>query len=70
MDPVLTHFVDPTELKDLLQKTLSFLRLHAHQSSALYTDYRILRYAGRVTGLLPDKDHPHTASASSSFSSQ
>jgi hypothetical protein len=70
MDPVLTHFIDPVELKGLLLKTLSFLKLHAHHSSALYTDYKILLHTGRVTGLLTDKDHPQPASAGSSFGSQ
>jgi hypothetical protein len=68
MDPILSRFVNPQELRKLLIKTMSFLWLHAHQSSALFTDYKILVYTGRSTGLLPEKEH--MGSANSSFSSQ
>jgi hypothetical protein len=70
MDPILTHFVDAQELRDLSIKTLLFLRLHAHYSSALYIDYKILLHTGRVTGLIQDKDQLQIGSVNSSFGSQ
>ena len=70
MDPVLSRFVSREQLRGLSVKTLAFLRLHAHRSSALYIDYKILLHTGRVTGLVQDKDQPQIGSVNSSFGSQ
>jgi hypothetical protein len=55
MDHTLSRFVDGEQLRDLTSKTLKFLWLHAHLSSALYIDYKILLHTGRETGLLPEE---------------
>jgi hypothetical protein len=70
MDPILKRFVNAKTLRDLSSRTLAFLRLHAHRSSALHIDYKILLHTGRVTGLLPEREQPHGGSVNSSFGSQ
>jgi hypothetical protein len=64
-DPILKQFVDVAILKDLLEKTISFLKLVAKPSSALYTDLRILQHTGGELGLL----HLERPNVYSSFSS-
>jgi hypothetical protein len=49
----LGQFIERSRLCFLLVKTLKFLRFNAQKSSALYTDWKILRYAGEQAGLLP-----------------
>lgn len=51
-DPVLKEYVDAVELKDLLEKTLSMLKLVAQPTSALAIDYRILKHTGLGLGLI------------------
>lgn len=70
MDPILTRFVDPDMLQALWKKTVSFIRLHGHYSSALYLDFKILQHTGKAVGFISDNDQPYVGSASSSFSSQ
>ena len=65
MDPILRPIIDREELIYLSQKTMAFLQLIAHPSSALYIDYKILKHTGLVTGLVP----PEGPNTSSSFSS-
>ena len=70
MDPILKRFINPNGLRHLLIKTLQFLRLHAHRSSTLYTDYEILLHSGQQTGLLQEKDVIDIGNVSSSFSQE
>ncbi|CAG8951092.1 hypothetical protein HYFRA_00006490 [Hymenoscyphus fraxineus] len=65
-DPILCKFVNEAELKDLLEKTMSMLKLVAQRSSALWKDYLILNHTGRNLGLLGPGPGP---SANVSFSS-
>lgn len=62
-DPDLNKFVDRDELKDLLEKTMSMLKLVAQPSSALMIDYRILAHTGTHLKLI------NQGSANTSFSS-
>lgn len=69
-DPILGRFVEEEELKELTFRTLRFLKLHAHRSSALYIDYQILEHTGKATGLYSDTDLGAGGSVNSSFGSQ
>ena len=66
IDPILHPLMDmdKQELRELYDKTMGFLKLVAHASSALYIDCRILEHVAKEVGLIP-KQGP----ASSSFSS-
>jgi hypothetical protein len=64
-DPILKQFIDVATLKGLLEKTVSFLKLVAKPSSALYTDLRILQHTGAELGLLPS-ERPNVYSSFSS----
>jgi hypothetical protein len=66
MDPILKPLIDEHTLRYLLDKTMAFLSLVAHPSSALQIDYRILEHTGSVTGLRP---LGHPLNTNSSFSS-
>ncbi|KAH8685747.1 hypothetical protein BGZ60DRAFT_365116 [Tricladium varicosporioides] len=66
-DPILHELIDERELRDLLETTIAFLKLHAHNSSALNIDLRILQHTGMVNNLLPP--HLFPSNMSSSFSS-
>jgi hypothetical protein len=65
MDPILRPLVDERELAELTHTTLEFLLLVAQPSSALWVDYRILKWTAQYTKLIP----PEGPNTSSSFSS-
>jgi hypothetical protein len=65
MDPILRPLVDERELADLTHTTLEFLQLVAQPSSALWVDYRILKWTAQYTKLIA----PEGPNTSSSFSS-
>ncbi|KAF4629171.1 hypothetical protein G7Y89_g8977 [Cudoniella acicularis] len=66
-DPILHELIDERELRDLLEKTIAFLKLVSHNSSALHIDLRILQHTGQLNNLLPT--HSQAVNESSSFSS-
>ncbi|KAJ9131258.1 Zn(2)-C6 fungal-type DNA-binding domain protein [Coniochaeta hoffmannii] len=51
-DPILNQFISEKTLRDLLSKTISFFKLVAHSTSALFIDMRILQ---RLEGELFDQ---------------
>jgi hypothetical protein len=63
--PLVLDLITIDGLRELLEKTMGFLLLAATPSSALYTDWKILKEVGRRTGLLG----PSGPNTSSSFSS-
>jgi hypothetical protein len=68
-DPILKSLIEKGRLVKLLHKTLAFLKLVGQPSSALFIDYRILEYCGRVAGLIPELQAPNTSSSFSSNAS-
>jgi hypothetical protein len=61
--------MDQRSLKEIYDKTIAFLKLSSHPSSALQTDWKILEYVGGEIGLCPKPPKVQPAQASSSFSS-
>lgn len=53
-DTILTGIIPESKIRDLLEKTLRFLRLNALPTSALMTDFVVLQDIGRKTNLLPE----------------
>jgi hypothetical protein len=66
-DPILNGFIEGKTLRDLLEKTISFLKLYAQPSSALYMDHRILEHVGALVKLIPQG--PNTITSFSSATS-
>ncbi|KAL1840440.1 hypothetical protein VTJ49DRAFT_478 [Mycothermus thermophilus] len=71
-DPTLKEYVDEDLLKHLFNRTISFFRVIAHPSSALYIDLRILEGLERELwgkqGSAEMTDHPTGSSFSSTMS--
>ncbi|KUJ11887.1 uncharacterized protein LY89DRAFT_593488 [Mollisia scopiformis] len=70
MNPFLTNlvleFVSREELRDLLDKTLAFLRLTATATSALAIDIKLLQHVGQRANLMTPEGPPTSSSFSSS----
>ncbi|KAG4411130.1 hypothetical protein IFR04_015729 [Cadophora malorum] len=65
LNEILLRFITVHELRQLTETTLAFLQLTASPTSALHSDYKILRYMGQKTGITP----PQGPNTGSSFSS-
>jgi len=68
-DPQTKHLIDIEEVKDLLKKTLAFLRINAQKSSSLNIDWKILHRAGVRVGFIAPPTPKRTATLNSSFTS-
>ncbi|TVY47926.1 hypothetical protein LOCC1_G001631 [Lachnellula occidentalis] len=64
-DPILRKFINKDTLRELLEKTISFLKLYAQPSSALYIDFRILEETGASLKLIPPREYNQNISFSS-----
>lgn len=60
-DPHLKKFISKAEVEDLYHKTVKFLSLHAHQSSALNLDLEILRHVGGEAGYARSSSNPNSS---------
>jgi hypothetical protein len=69
MDPILGPLIDKKELKDLYEKTIAFLKLHAQPSSALTIDWKILEHVAQKIKLIPPKQGQASGSSFSSITS-
>jgi hypothetical protein len=60
---------DRTLLKRIYDRTIAFIKLSSHPSSALQTDWKILEYVGGEIGLCPKPPKVQAGQAGASFSS-
>ncbi|PVH80637.1 hypothetical protein DL98DRAFT_548976 [Cadophora sp. DSE1049] len=65
LNQILLRFIKVDGLRQLTETTLAFLALIASPTSALHSDYKILKYMGQKTGITP----PQGPNTGSSFSS-